>query len=153
MLGRHTAMGSYSDHSTEHHDDLLDRSSYSLMSRIEDVCAMSIPELAAALALDGGAVHRQLAIMVRNDLAARVEEVRDDQRIRRFVLTPYGRMRLYRHRAHHIDGLRQVLARWNPEDVSALVTQVDKFVDAIDRTSTTGGDDPVTGPIRQQIRG
>ena len=153
MLGRHTALGSYSDHSTEHHDDLLDRSSYLLMSRIEDVGAMSIPELAAALALDGGAVHRQLAIMVRNDLAARVEEVRDDQRIRRYVLTPYGRERLYRHRAHHIDGLRQVLARWTPEDVSALVTQVDKFVDAIDLASTTGGDDPVTGPIRQQIRG
>jgi MFS family permease len=153
MLGRHTALGSYSDHSTEHHDDLLDRSSYLLMSRIEDVGAMSIPELAAALGLDGGAVHRQLAIMVRNDLAARVEEVRDDRRIRRFVLTPYGRMRLYRHRVHHIDGLRQVLARWNPEDVSALVTQVDKFVDAIDLASKTVGDDPVTGPIRQQIRG
>jgi DNA-binding MarR family transcriptional regulator/sugar phosphate permease len=153
MLGRDTALGSYSDHSTEHHDDQLDRSSYLLMSRIEDVGAMSIPELAAVLTLDDGAVHRQLAIMLRNDLAARVEEVRDDQRIRRYVLTPYGRERLYRHRVHHIDGLRQVLARWNPEDVSALVTQVDKFVDAIDLATTAGGDDPVTGPIRQQIRG
>ena len=148
MLGRHTALGSSSDHSTALDDDLLDRSSYLLMSRIEDVGAMSIPELAAALALDGAAVHRQLAIMVRNDLAARVEEVRDDQRIRRYVLTPYGRERLYRHRAHQTDGLRQVLARWNPEDVSALVTQVDKFSDAIEL-----GDDTVTGPIRQQIRG
>jgi hypothetical protein len=55
--------------------------------------------------------------------------------------------------ADHIDGLSQVVARWNPEDVSALVTQVDKFVDAIDLASTTGGNGLVTGPIRQQIRG
>ncbi len=129
MLGRHSALGPYSDTIPQHRAEWRDRTAYLLMSRIEDVGAMAVAELALTFRLDAPTVNRQTAAMVRNDLLTRID---DPMRARMFHLTPSGRERLYRHRAHRIDGLRKVLQTWDGHDIAALTAYLGRLVTNID---------------------
>jgi MFS family permease len=129
MLGRHSAFPPYSDTIPEHRAQWLDRTAYLLMSRIEDIGAMSASELALTFRLDASTVNRQTAAMVRNELLTRTD---DPGRPRMFHLTPYGRERLYRHRAQRIDGLRRVLETWDGHDIAAVTGYLGRLLANID---------------------
>ncbi|HEY5841403.1 MAG TPA: MFS transporter [Mycobacterium sp.] len=146
MLGRYTAIGPYSDAAQANRDDWLDRSAYLLLSRIEDSDALSVAELADAFELDAVAVQRQAAVLLRNDLLDR-----SDDPVRRLRLTPRGRERLYRHRTHKIDGLRQVLDSWSAADIEVLASSIGRLVASIDTTGHCEA--AVTEPIRRVVRG
>lgn len=129
MLGRHSVLGPNPDTGPQHRAEWLDRTAYLLMSRIEDVGAMSVDDLGATFRLDAATANRHTAAMVRNDLLSRVDHCAGAWT---FHLTPYGRDRLYRHRAHRIDGLRRVLDTWAGHDVTALSGYLGRLVFDID---------------------
>lgn len=127
MLARHTVSGSYAPGARADRSDWLERSAYLLLSRIEDHGAMSVAELADALALDDSTVNRQAAALLRTDLLARAADAE-----RRMRLTPRGRERLYRHRTQQIDGLRTVLDSWSLVDIEALASSIGRLVVSFD---------------------
>ena len=127
MLARHTMSESYSPGARTDRSDWLERSAYLLLSRIEDRGAMSVAELADALALDDSTVNRQAAALLRTDLLARAGDAE-----RRMRLTPRGRERLYRHRTQQIDGLRTVLDSWSLVDIEVLASSIGRLVASLD---------------------
>lgn len=96
-----------------HHtaEQMLDRSASVLLSRLENVPAMTLKELAAVLRLDPSTVHRQVAALLRAELLAYAPN--DGGEVaRRVTPTDAGRAALARSRDTNATGLDRVMAGW-----------------------------------------
>lgn len=127
LLGRHMAP-SGPEHSSLH----LDRSAYTLMSRISVEGPISIPQLSAAFALDASTLNRQTAAMMRKGLLRRISDP-DGGIARKFELTPEGQDLLDRDRSTRRHGLKSVLAEWPDDDVVLLADLLHRFNSAIEQ--------------------
>lgn len=96
-----------------HHtaEQMLERSASILLSRLENVPAMTLKELAGALRLDGSTVHRQVAALLRAELLAYAPN--DGGEVaRRVTPTDAGRAALARARDIYATGLERVMDGW-----------------------------------------
>jgi DNA-binding MarR family transcriptional regulator len=110
----------------------LDRSAYTLLSRLQMQGPMSIGELSDALGLDASTLNRQTAAMMRSGLAERIPDPGGGI-ARKFRVTAEGENRLREERAAAIGHLGEILADWSPAEVTALVDYLERFNSAIER--------------------
>lgn len=110
----------------------LDRSAYTLLSRLRVEGPMSIGQLRDAFGLDTSTLNRQTAAMLR---AGVVERIPDPEGgiARKFAITAEGERRLARDRAENVDGLDQLLADWTPEEVAGLAKSLGRLNRDIER--------------------
>jgi len=110
----------------------LDRSAFTLLSRLRIDGPMSIGELTEAFGLDTSTVNRQTAALVRHGLAERIPDP-DGGIARKFRLTAEGEERLAAaNRANHL-GAAKVLADWSPTDQAELVAMLRRLNTDIER--------------------
>lgn len=110
----------------------LDRSAYTLLSRLHMQGPMSIGELSDALTLDASTLNRQTAALMRSGLAHRIPDPAGGI-ARKFQITAEGNSRLRAQRTEAIDSLSDILADWSVADVTALVHYLERFNSAIER--------------------
>lgn len=113
-------------------EDRLERSAYTLLSRIDAQGPMSIGELSDALRLDVSTLNRQTAAMTK---AGNLERVPDPEGglARKFRLTAVGAERLESDRQANMAGLRRVLVDWSDGDVDAFAALLRRFNTDIER--------------------
>lgn len=131
LLGRHlqpSAPGLRRDGSRTH----LDRSAYTLLSRIRMDGPMSIGQLSDAFGLDASTLNRQTAAMLRAGLVERIPDP-EGGIARKFRITEEGASSLEEERAGNVSGLEQVLAAWSPEEVAAFAAFLRRFNTDIER--------------------
>lgn len=122
LLGRHlTPVRRHSEG-----DSYLDRSAYTLLSRLQVQGPMSIGQLSDAFGLDASTLNRQTAAMLRSGLVERIPDP-DGGLARKFRITRVGRSRLTRERRTNVDGLQRVLEDWSDRDVAALAKLLHRF--------------------------
>ena len=126
LLGRHM-----SPTNPEHSVLELDRSAYTLMSRIEIEGPLSIPQMTAAFALDASTLNRQTAAMMRKDLIRRIPDP-EGGIARKFELTDHGQELLDHDRTIKRTGLRQILSDWPADDIVTLATLMHRFNSAVE---------------------
>lgn len=97
----------------------LDRSSYLLLGRLELEHPMSLKELALAFHLDHSTIHRQIAVLLRNDLAEYVLDP-DGGPARKIQPTATGLTRLAEDRGQHRRSLARIVSDWDEGDLTQL---------------------------------
>ncbi|MEC3956192.1 MarR family winged helix-turn-helix transcriptional regulator [Nocardia sp. CDC153] len=109
----------------------LDRSAYTILSRLLAEGPMSIGQLSEALGLDASTLNRQTAAMMR---AGHVERIPDPDGgiARKFRVTEQGAADLENQRAQSIRALDEILADWEPADVAGLVDYLRRFNTSIE---------------------
>lgn len=107
-------------------ESYLDRSAYTLMSRLQVQGPMSIGQLSDAFGLDASTLNRQTASMMRAGLVERIPDP-DGGLARKFLVTAAGRRKLARERRTNVDGLRRVLEDWSAKDVATLAKLLHRF--------------------------
>ncbi|TYL45513.1 MarR family transcriptional regulator [Nocardioides sp. BGMRC 2183] len=127
VLGRHVTPSAHS----EGFGLELERSAYTLLTRIDLQGAMSIGELSEAFGLDASTLNRQTARMLRQGLVRRIPDP-DGGVARKFEMTADGRSRLRADRRRRQEGLGRVLEGWSDEDVTALAAMLARFNAAIE---------------------
>ncbi|MEV7012897.1 MarR family transcriptional regulator [Streptosporangium sp. NPDC051022] len=110
----------------------LDRSAYTLLSRIQLEGPMSIGQLSEAFGLDASTLNRQTSAMTRAGLVERIPDP-EGGAARKFRITPEGEHRLTDERAANIRGLERVLAGWTPEEVAVFAACLRRFNTDIER--------------------
>lgn len=92
-------------------EGMLDRSAFVLLSRLENVPAMTLKELAATLRLDVSTVHRQVAALLRTEL---LDYAPNDggELARRVAPTQAGRAALGESRKVYAEGIDRVTSDW-----------------------------------------
>jgi DNA-binding MarR family transcriptional regulator len=150
VLGRHNLRAIPVTPETE---ELLERSSYIMLSRIQRQGPMSIGQLSEAFGLDASTLNRQTATAVRAGLLKRIPDP-EGGIARKFQLTDEGARRLTVTRDWHVDGLDRVMAGWSPQDVldfAAFLRRFNTDIERIDKrpwprpdeeTEDTGGGAP-----------
>lgn len=110
----------------------LERSAYTLLSRVVTQGPMSIGELSDALGLDVSTLNRQTAAMTK---AGRLERVPDPDGgiARKFRATAAGKQQLEEDRRANVEGLGSVVADWSPEDIETLVALLRRFNTDLER--------------------
>ncbi|NSL43258.1 MarR family winged helix-turn-helix transcriptional regulator [Streptomyces sp. 8P21H-1] len=128
LLGRHTltARGGRGKES------VLERSSYTLLSRIRVQGPMSIGELSDAFGLDASTLNRQTAAAVRAGLAERIPDP-DGGLARKFRITDEGARILDEERERIVGSLDRVMADWSDEDVAEFARYLRRFNTGIER--------------------
>ncbi|MFF5727088.1 MarR family winged helix-turn-helix transcriptional regulator [[Kitasatospora] papulosa] len=116
LLGRHLQLGAPR---SKRGGGRLDRSAYTLLSRIRVQGPMSIGQLSEAFGLDASTLNRQTAAMLRAGLVERIPDP-DGGIARKFRITTAGEAGLDAERAENISGLERVMAAWSPEEVAVL---------------------------------
>lgn len=122
LLGRHLSP-IYRD---ERGRQKLDRSAYTLLTRLQLQGPMSIGELSDAFGLDASTLNRQTAAMMRDGLVERIPDPEGGV-ARKFLATKAGKERLAGDRRANIRGLRKVLGDWEDKDVEALAELLGRF--------------------------
>lgn len=121
-----------------HHgeEEVLDRSAYVLLSRLELGGPMSLKGLAAALGLDGSTIHRQTATLLHRGylqhLAGAPGEV-----ARRVGPTPGGLVALEESRKVFERGLHSVVGSWPGDKAArfeALLRDFNRQIEALEGT-------------------
>ncbi|WP_370361459.1 MarR family winged helix-turn-helix transcriptional regulator [Catenulispora sp. MAP12-49] len=128
LLGRHTHMRTGGNRTQTG----LERSAYTLLSRLQMEGAMSIGQLSETFDLDVSTLNRQTAALTKAGLAERIPDP-EGGIARKFRLTPEGAARLEDARSTSIRGLDEVLADWTPEDVAAFAGYLRRFNTDIER--------------------
>ncbi|MFD4369685.1 MarR family winged helix-turn-helix transcriptional regulator [Rhodococcus sp. NPDC058521] len=127
LLSRHSLMA------RQHRKgQVLERSAYVLLSRLELESPMSLKELAEALRLDISTVNRQVRSMITQDLVEGVIDP-DGGAARKFVATAHGLKQLRVDRAMSTDGLGQVVEGWGPSDTETLIRLLRRFNRSVER--------------------
>ncbi|MFI9048232.1 MarR family winged helix-turn-helix transcriptional regulator [Streptomyces sp. NPDC053427] len=114
LLSRHQVMAR-----RERDAELLDRSAYLLLSRIDAQGPMSIGQLAEAFGLDTSTVNRQTAALLRCGLAKRVVDPEGGM-ARKLRITEEGGRRLAADREVNCSCLARVVANWSTDEVREL---------------------------------
>ncbi|MFJ5927177.1 MarR family winged helix-turn-helix transcriptional regulator [Kitasatospora sp. NPDC092948] len=106
--------------------DSLDRSAYTLLSRIETEGPLTIGQLAEAFGLDTSTVNRQTAAMLRAGLVDRIPDP-DGGVARKLRITEEGLRRLHNDRDWSIQGLARVVDDWTAEDLAGFAETLERF--------------------------
>jgi DNA-binding MarR family transcriptional regulator len=104
----------------------LDRSAYTVLTRLILGGPMSINELSNALGLDVSTLNRQTAKMTRNGLARRIPDP-EGGIARKFVVTDEARERVDSFRSLRVTALGEVLQGWTEHDLDQLATLLHRF--------------------------
>lgn len=112
----------------------LDRSAYTLLTRLEAEGPMSISQLSDAFGLDASTLNRQTAAMLRDELVDRIPDP-DGGLARKFQITKTGKRRLKAERDANINGLARILDDWSDTDISTLARLLNKFNTSIEDRS------------------
>ncbi|WP_405387659.1 MarR family transcriptional regulator [Streptomyces sp. NBC_01102] len=123
LLGRHVQL---SAPRLRRNNQNLDRSAYTLLSRIRMEGPMSIGQLSDAFGLDASTLNRQTAAMLRAGLVERIPDP-DGGIARKFRITDEGGRSLDAERSANVHGLEKVLAAWDPEEVAAFAAYLKRF--------------------------
>ncbi len=107
-------------------DRLLERSGYTLLSRIRVQGLMSISELSEALSLDVSTLNRQTAALTKSGYLERVADP-EGGIARKFRVTQTGIQQLEADRRVNTTGLIRILSRWPEADVDQFVTLLRRF--------------------------
>lgn len=110
----------------------LDRSAYTLLSRIRMEGPMSIGQLREAFGLDASTLNRQTAAMLRAGLVERIPDP-DGGIARKFRITDAGERDLDEERADNISGLERVMADWSPDEVNHFAEYLKRFNSDIEK--------------------
>lgn len=110
----------------------LDRSAYTLLSRIRMEGPMSIGQLREAFGLDASTLNRQTAAMLRAGLVERIPDP-DGGIARKFRITDAGERDLDEERADNISGLERVMADWTPDEVDRFAEYLKRFNSDIEK--------------------
>ncbi|MCJ0904573.1 MarR family winged helix-turn-helix transcriptional regulator [Rhodococcus sp. ARC_M6] len=110
----------------------LDRSAYTLLSRISIDGPMSIGELTDAFGLDTSTLSRQTSSILNSGLVERISDPAGGM-ARKFRITDEGARRLEVARADNIAGLGLVMEDWDPEDVATFASWLQRFNTDIER--------------------
>ncbi|MFC4121765.1 MarR family winged helix-turn-helix transcriptional regulator [Nonomuraea zeae] len=110
----------------------LDRSAYTLLSRIRTAGMMSIGQLSEAFGLDVSTLNRHTSALLRDGLAERIADP-DGGIARKFRLTEAGERYLDDERTKNIRGLEKVLADWTPEEVAEFAAFLGRFNTDVER--------------------
>ncbi|MDT0201641.1 MarR family transcriptional regulator [Nocardioides sp. AE5] len=114
---------------TRRHEDgrpHLERSAYTLLTRLSRQGPMSIGQLSEAFGLDTSTLNRQTAAMMRQGLVERIPDP-DGGLARKFVPSAAGLAQLEAERQLNVSGVRRVLEAWNAEDVAHLAELLRRF--------------------------
>ncbi|MBL1291520.1 MarR family winged helix-turn-helix transcriptional regulator [Streptomyces sp. NPDC057067] len=122
LLGRHLQPGAIRSRRGGH----LDRSAYTLLSRIRMEGPMSIGQLSEAFGLDASTLNRQTAAMLRAGLVERIPDP-DGGIARKFRITGAGERGLDAEREANISGLERVMAEWSPDEVADFAAYLKRF--------------------------
>ncbi|MGN8246101.1 MarR family winged helix-turn-helix transcriptional regulator [Cellulomonas soli] len=122
LLGRH--LEPILRHTTG--EERLERSAYTLLTRLELDGPLSIGQLSDAFGLDVSTLNRQTAAVLRAGLVDRIPDP-DGGMARKFCLTPEGRRRLEFERESNTQGLAGVLADWDEADLATLAQMLHRF--------------------------
>jgi DNA-binding MarR family transcriptional regulator len=128
LLGRHVHMNARGRRS----GDLLERSAYILLSRLEAQGSMTLAELSEAFGLDVSTLNRQTAAMARENLVERISD-QGGGIARRFRATTHGAQLLDRARTEIVSGLDQVMHDWSAEDIVRFAGYLQRFNTDIER--------------------
>ncbi|MFF0393515.1 MarR family winged helix-turn-helix transcriptional regulator [Kitasatospora sp. NPDC004615] len=123
LLNRHQVLATTR---TSGSPDSLDRSAYTLLSRIETEGPLTIGQLAEAFGLDTSTVNRQTAAMLRSGLVDRIPDP-DGGMARKLRITEEGLRRLHRDRDWTIRGLAKVVDEWTAEDLAEFAEVLERF--------------------------
>ncbi|MFF5336756.1 MarR family winged helix-turn-helix transcriptional regulator [Streptomyces sp. NPDC013181] len=131
LLGRHSLAV---HRGGSHHDALLDRSAYILLSRLRVQGPMSNGELSDAFGLDASTLNRQTAAVTRAGLAERIPDP-DGGMARKFRITDAGAQLLDAERERVVRSLDQVMHDWPDDDIAAFAGYLKRFNSSIERLS------------------
>ncbi|RPK83449.1 MarR family protein [Streptomyces sp. ADI97-07] len=123
LLGRHLQL---SAPRLRRNNQSLDRSAYTLLSRIRMEGPMSIGQLSEAFGLDASTLNRQTAAMLRAGLVERIPDP-EGGIARKFRITEEGGRGLDAERSANISGLEKVMAAWEPEEVAAFAAYLKRL--------------------------
>ncbi|WP_282205160.1 MarR family winged helix-turn-helix transcriptional regulator [Kitasatospora fiedleri] len=123
LLARHQVLATAR---TDGGPDALERSAYTLLSRIETEGPLTIGQLAEAFGLDTSTVNRQSAAMLRAGLVDRISDP-DGGVARKLRITQEGLRRLRQDRDWSIEGLSRVVTGWTAEDLAAFAEVLERF--------------------------
>ncbi|MFG3620954.1 MarR family winged helix-turn-helix transcriptional regulator [Nocardia sp. NPDC047654] len=127
LLGRHS-LSAKARRGSGH----LDRSAYTVLSRLRVQGPMSVGELSDAFGLDTSTLHRQTTAMREAGLVERIPDP-DGGMARKFRLTAEGGRQLDAERAYNVRALESVLSDWTSEDVAAFAGFLKRFNTDIER--------------------
>ncbi|MER7840758.1 MarR family transcriptional regulator [Streptomyces sp. NPDC096040] len=112
--------------------DLLDRSAYVLLSRLEVQGPMSIPDFVEAFGLAPSTFTRQTSALLQNGLVERTLDP-DGGVARKYRITEEGRKRLSEQREEMVTGLVHVIGNWTPERLQRFIDDLEQFNTDIER--------------------
>lgn len=131
LLGRHlTRIGNEGDATRPR----LDRSAYTLLSRLMIDGPLSIGELSEAFGLDTSTVHRQTAAVLRDGLVERIPDPAGGL-ARKFRVTDEGRGRVEAERDANTVALGRIFHDWADTDVTRLAELLGRFNTDIENLS------------------
>ncbi|MFC6598962.1 MarR family winged helix-turn-helix transcriptional regulator [Kitasatospora paranensis] len=142
LIGRHQVIAALR---TDRPTGRLERSAYTLLSRIEAEGPMSIGQLAEAFGLDTSTINRQTGAMLRNGLVERIPDP-DGGIARKLRITGDGLRRLHADRDWSVNGLSVVLADWPAEEVAVLARALARFNMSIEQHEGRSWPRPADGP-------
>lgn len=113
-------------------EQVLERSAYTLLTRLQTEGPMSIRELSDAFGLDASTLNRQTAAMLRDRLVDRIPDP-DGGLARKFQVTETGERRLSAERDSNVEGLGRVLEGWPKDDVRLFADLLRRFNTSIEQ--------------------
>lgn len=125
-------LGRYSLSGRRGADHRLERSAYTLLSRLRSEGPMSIGQLSDALGLDASTLNRQTAAMMRSGVLQRIPDP-DGGVARKFRITDEGERQLENDRSESVCLLGSILADWPDDDVAAFAGYLQRFNTSIER--------------------
>lgn len=127
LLGRHSLSAG-----TRRGGGHLDRSAYTISSRLQVQGPMSVGELRDAFGLDTSTLHRQTTAMREAGLIERIPDPEGGM-ARKFRLTAEGERLLDAERAYKLRALDTVLKDWTAADVATFAEFLKRFNTDIER--------------------
>ncbi|KDN86532.1 MarR family winged helix-turn-helix transcriptional regulator [Kitasatospora cheerisanensis] len=126
LLSRHQVLATTRTSGGADSQERLERSAYTLLSRIETEGPLTIGQLAEAFGLDTSTVNRQTAAMLRAGLVDRIPDP-DGGVARKLRITDEGMRRLHHDREWSIQGLAKVVGDWTTEDLAEFADILERF--------------------------
>ncbi|MEU1994066.1 MarR family transcriptional regulator [Nocardia gamkensis] len=123
--------GRYSTATRRRGEPVLDRSAYTLLSRIAAEAPMSITQLRVALGLDVSTLNRQTSAAMRAGHLRRIPDP-DGGVARKFELTAEGRDRLEEQRRAYRRFLADILHDWDRSDLAVFAAYLRRFNSALE---------------------
>lgn len=105
---------------------MLDRSAYLILSRLELDHLMSLKELSEAFLLDISTVNRQVGALERKGLVERIADPEGGV-ARKVRPTEEGMARMRADRAQNRAGVGRVLERWSADEIGLLRSMLVRF--------------------------